>query len=76
MSAATDSPHNRVHIRRDMVTVEQVLAAVESDEQIGFCTECGDETGPVEPDARGYRCDSCGEYSVYGAEELLFHFVA
>jgi hypothetical protein len=74
--AYNESPHNRVYVRRDMVTVEQVLAAVEADEQTGFCTECGDETGPVEPDARGYCCESCGEFAVYGAEELLFHFVA
>ena len=28
-------------------------------------------TGPVEPDARKYECDCCGEPKVYGAEELI-----
>lgn len=37
----------------------------------GFCVACGDEAQPVEPDARNYRCESCGEHSVFGAEELL-----
>jgi DNA-directed RNA polymerase subunit RPC12/RpoP len=37
----------------------------------GFCIECGDEAYGVEPDARGYRCESCGAKAVYGAEELL-----
>jgi len=53
-----------------------IIAAVERDDMTGFCTACGDQAGPVEPDAREYRCESCGENAVYGAEELLFHFVS
>ena len=37
----------------------------------GFCVECGDQAYGVEPDARRYRCESCGASAVYGAEELL-----
>ena len=37
----------------------------------GFCIECGDQAYGVEPDARRYRCESCGARAVYGAEELL-----
>lgn len=37
----------------------------------GFCIECRDQAYGVEPDARGYRCESCGANAVYGAEELL-----
>ena len=48
-----------------------------SRQSIGVCLDCGEEsTYPVEPDARGYECESCGEPSVYGAEELLFMDVA
>jgi len=36
----------------------------------GFCVECGAESGSCEPDAREYECESCGEFAVYGAEEL------
>jgi len=36
----------------------------------GFCLICGNEQGNTEPDARRYKCESCGERQVYGAEEL------
>jgi rRNA maturation endonuclease Nob1 len=39
----------------------------------GFCTNCRRiTTDTVEPDAREYECESCGERAVYGAEEALF----
>jgi hypothetical protein len=37
----------------------------------GFCIKCGVEAEGVEPDARRYKCECCGERAVYGAEELL-----
>jgi len=37
----------------------------------GFCLACGDSADYVEPDARRYVCDSCGQAKVYGLEELL-----
>jgi len=37
----------------------------------GVCIECGEESAEVEPDARNYLCDECGEHAVYGAEEIL-----
>ena len=48
-----------------------ILAAVETDENAGFCLACGDECDGVEPDARKYQCQSCGAHKVYGAEELM-----
>jgi predicted RNA-binding Zn-ribbon protein involved in translation (DUF1610 family) len=54
-----------------VVTLEQVLAAVEADDNLGFCLACGAEAYCVEPDAREYECESCGEPKVYGAEECL-----
>jgi hypothetical protein len=39
----------------------------------GFCLSCGNQQEGCEPDARGYKCESCGEKTVYGAEELLMH---
>jgi hypothetical protein len=41
----------------------------------GFCTACGEDADECEPDARQYRCESCGQRAVYGAEELLLHIV-
>lgn len=37
----------------------------------GACLACGEETDGVEPDARKYKCGACGEFRVYGFEELL-----
>ena len=41
----------------------------ESDE--GFCLACGIIQMGVEPDARRYECESCGEQLVFGFQELL-----
>ena len=54
------------------VTIEQVMAAVEEDDNLGFCICCGAEASGCEPDARNYECEECGERGVFGAEELLF----
>lgn len=53
------------------VSLEQIMTAVEADDNLGFCLACGEEAYSVEPDARGYECESCGASQVYGAEELL-----
>ena len=56
------------------IDIEQVMNAVKSDEYMGFCVACGYEQYGVEPDARKYKCEDCGERKVYGAEELLMAF--
>ena len=53
------------------ITLDRLIAACESDEYMGFCVACGEEAYGVEPDARRYECESCGEKKVFGAEELL-----
>jgi len=53
------------------ITLELVLNACETDDNLGFCLSCGAEAYGVEPDARRYTCESCDEDKVYGAEELL-----
>lgn len=50
-------------------TIEEVLVA--SEQNGGFCTACGAEADGIEPDAREYTCEVCGEKKVYGAEELM-----
>jgi hypothetical protein len=52
-------------------TLTDVMEAVQDDDNSGFCLACGEQAWGVEPDARGYECESCGEKKVYGAEELL-----
>ena len=64
------------------LTMDQILVAVEADDDTGFCLSCGEQAYGVEPDARpepgedSYKCESCGECKVYGAEELLIMFSA
>jgi hypothetical protein len=57
------------------VTAERVMEMVErhnsSLDNPGICFGCGEEADSVEPDARRYTCESCGEARVYGAEEAL-----
>jgi len=48
-----------------------LIAAIISDENIGFCLDCGEENYNCEPDARNYTCEFCGENMVFGAEEIL-----
>jgi hypothetical protein len=55
------------------ININRVMDAISSDENVGFCTACGEERRQVEPDARMYTCDCCGEKAVFGAEELLLH---
>ena len=55
----------------DKVTLDEVMEAVQADDCRGFCLACGAEAFNVEPDARNYRCETCDERQVFGAEELL-----
>lgn len=52
-------------------SLDAIIAAIEADDYLGFCLACGEEAYGVEPDAREYECESCGERKVYGAAELL-----
>ena len=52
-------------------SLDDLIAALESDEYIGFCLACGAEAYCVEPDAENYRCEDCGRNAVQGAENVL-----
>jgi hypothetical protein len=57
--------------RKITITMSAFLEATDND--LGFCTECGEfTTSCCEPDARRYACEQCEEPSVYGTEEALF----
>jgi hypothetical protein len=62
------------------LSIDEVIAAVEraftTTDNPGFCLSCGEPTDGVEPDARGYECDSCGSSTVFGAEEILLNHIA
>jgi len=59
---------------KSKLTLTRIMRAVESGESVGFCRVCGSKAHNVEPDAREYTCESCGQAQVYGAEELLMMF--
>ena len=54
---------------------KQKVNARDLDEMIlandGICLHCGEIDGPVEPDARNYKCNWCGCYTVLGTEEAI-----
>jgi hypothetical protein len=52
-----------------MPTLEHVQEMIENNQ--GFCLACGETQEGVEPDARRYKCECCGEEKVYGAENLV-----
>jgi hypothetical protein len=53
---------------------ERIFEAVDGDAQTGFCVKCGSEAdGNVEPDAEKFKCETCGERAVFGAEQLLLY---
>lgn len=53
------------------IPIDDIIEAVQKDDNLGFCIACGEPTEGVEPDARGYECEMCHKNAVYGAEELL-----
>ena len=54
---------------RPVLTERQYRNA--EDSYTGFCLACGKTRGECEPDARKYKCESCGAEKVYGIPELL-----
>ena len=56
---------------KQKITLDRIVAMVERDDMEGICIACGSEQGNVEPDARRYPCEACGQRKVYGAEMIL-----
>jgi hypothetical protein len=78
LSREQESELNRIAFRSaedalkaKRISLDDVIEAIESRDYVGFCLSCGSEASNVEPDARRYTCESCGDHAVYGAEELL-----
>jgi hypothetical protein len=56
------------------LSIEQLMEAVQADDNLGYCLACGEEAYGVEPDARRYTCECCDKPQVFGAQELLLMF--
>lgn len=61
-----DNPLTHPH----RITLDDVLDAIESGDEHGFCLACGCEAF-VEPDARNVQCETCAAFQVFGSDELL-----
>jgi len=55
----------------ESIIIERLLELVFEPDNLGVCVHCGKKQGGCEPDARNYKCENCGRYDVFGAEELL-----
>lgn len=60
------------------ITVDRLVEAEENKglSNPGICCSCGEDQDGCEPDARNYECEGCGEFKVFGVQELIFHVVA
>jgi len=60
---------------KNVIDPDELLEAVEdaqtSLENPGFCRACGERGDGCEPDAEHYECEYCGEFELFGAEQLL-----
>jgi hypothetical protein len=54
-----------------MQVSENEISDAMADGMGGACLNCEERVREVEPDARKYKCEFCGEMKVYGFEELL-----
>ena len=70
-----EGPRGRAMRVHPSITEERItdagIASTFGLAQTGICVACGSDQDGVEPDARAYKCESCGQRAVYGAQELL-----
>ena len=55
----------------ESITAGRVVELIEQDDNVGLCLSCGTEHYNIEPDARKYECEECGEKQVFGVEQIL-----
>lgn len=60
--------HSSITSKRVIDLVEDQFTSLNNP---GICTACGEDAEDCEPDACGYECEYCGNFAVFGAEELL-----
>lgn len=53
-----------------LISLNQIVDAVEGEAYLGFCVLCGTEHDEVEPDAEHYLCEECGTETVFGAGQI------
>ena len=56
---------------KNPIPLDELMEAMQTDEMVGWCINCGCRHEPVEPDARKYTCEACEKPAVYGASEII-----
>lgn len=54
-----------------MVTITLEEYEENMGDMMGLCLSCGEFQDGCEPDAREYKCESCGKHKVYGLDEVM-----
>jgi len=58
-------------MKRFSLTEDDMQESMFGESSEGICIACGSTQGGCEPDARKYRCEACGENTVFGFEQAL-----
>jgi hypothetical protein len=69
--AIDEHNENFPHTAEQNDLLDAVIEAVRRDDGTGICLACGSDQLNIEPDARQRRCETCGKFELYGAEEAL-----
>lgn len=51
--------------------IEQAERSLFDLDDVGYCMSCGTEVFGIEPDARRYECEVCGQKAVFGLQEIV-----
>lgn len=64
------TPSQKPKLNRSEI-LNRAMEACQEDNSTGICLACGADADGVEPDARKYECEVCGQATVYGCEEIV-----
>jgi hypothetical protein len=62
---------SRMPTKRFTVSLEELEETTFGDSTDGICLSCGERQSGCEPDARRYKCESCGENNVFGIPDAV-----
>ena len=73
------SDHTLIRSLRDLIHLcdnepsnDRICEVATTDAGVGWCRTCGAEVEHVEPDGKGYKCQSCSAMAVDGVAVWLF----
>jgi len=57
------------------LTDEFIMEARFDENNPGFCLICGEKTIGIDPDAKNYKCESCGAEQVFDLRWLMMEII-